>query len=143
MATNVWFVESLGKHAAAAKVPGGARDVFNPQTFPHTFEWINQFNEYVGARKVKVTKCTGAEALEFARQNPPAELPAELCVGTGLFRSRQRVSVVPADYGKTPVKGALVKIDEAEIVVRNDGEGVPVHIHFPRVGFVVSPEANL
>ncbi|RUS19294.1 hypothetical protein BC937DRAFT_87715, partial [Endogone sp. FLAS-F59071] len=139
VAMNVWFVEFLGKNAVAAKVPGGARDVFNPQTFPRTFEWIKRFNEYIDARKVKVTKCAGAEALEFARQNPPAELRA----GTGLFRSGQRVSVVPTDYGKIPVKGTLVKMDEAEIVVRNEGEGVPVHIHFPRIGFVVSPEANL
>ncbi len=52
----------------------------------------------------------------------------------------QKVSVAPDDYGRDPVIGTLVSINEASAVVaRNHKRVGDVHVHFPRQGFAIEP----
>ncbi|RUS21299.1 hypothetical protein BC938DRAFT_475443 [Jimgerdemannia flammicorona] len=139
VAMELWFAEMLGQAATDGNSPGGARDIWNAAAFPLTFAWYARFVKYTAERKVAVTKITGDEALELARAHPLREAKG----ATGLFKLGQRVAIVPDDYGKVPTRGALVKLDETEIVVRNEDGPVPVHIHFSKIGYVVTPEAKL
>lgn len=64
-----------------------------------------------------------------------------------LFGIGKLVSVTPDDTGKIPTKGILVAVDHQKILIdvtRKDGS-VPsrsCRVCFPRLGFVITPEAN-
>jgi len=48
------------------------------------------------------------------------------------------VSVMPDDYGRTPVVGEIAHVSPQEIAIRRQAEGAgPVVVHFPRAGFLV------
>ena len=51
-----------------------------------------------------------------------------------------QVTVCPNDYGRTPVEGALVSLGNDEVVIeRQDPQAGRLMVHFPIVGFEVSP----
>jgi hypothetical protein len=83
---------------------------------------------------------TGAEALDVALDAMPvAVAPAndldDIALGA-------LVDVGPTDYGVMPSRGALVKCDASEIVIRRSHERTgEVQVHFPRLGFGVQPAA--
>jgi glutathione S-transferase len=74
---------------------------------------------------------SGAEALQVALDSAPAPVEAvsdldDIPVGT-------IVEVGPTDYGVMPSRGALVKCDTGEIVIRRSHERTgEVQVHFPR-----------
>jgi hypothetical protein len=52
------------------------------------------------------------------------------------------VSVAPTDYGQVPVSGQLVATTiERYVVARETDDFGVLHVHFPRVGYVVKPIA--
>ena len=47
--------------------------------------------------------------------------------------------MTPDDFAKVPVTGTLVAADATEIVIaRDDPQTGPLHLHFPRAGFVMT-----
>ena len=52
------------------------------------------------------------------------------------FNAGDAVAVAAADYGRDPVRGTLVRLDDAQIVVERTDPGCGrVHVHFPRFRF--------
>ena len=121
----VWFIHGggamadlLAQHRAAAA----------------WFDRMRRFGAPIGA------EMTGAQALDVASgATPVAVAPAN---DLGDIALGALVDVGPTDYGVMPSRGALVKCDTAEIVIRRShartGE---VQVHFPRQGFGVQPAA--
>jgi len=61
--------------------------------------------------------------------------------GQGLEAGTQ-VTVTPTDYGRDPVAGMLVGLNDSEVVLaREDARAGRVHVHFPRIGFALKPVA--
>jgi glutathione S-transferase len=80
-----------------------------------------------------------ATALTIARDGVPAAGRVEPGEPNGLAAG-QRVAVTPDDYGFDPVVGTIVTASPTEIAVRRRDERVgEVVVHFPRVGFRVTP----
>jgi glutathione S-transferase len=98
------------------------------------FERMSAFGAPIGA------DMTGAAALEVALASTPVVVEAvndldDIALGA-------TVDVGPTDYGVMPSRGALVKCDVSEIVIRRAHERTgEVQVHFPRLGFGVSAAA--
>jgi glutathione S-transferase len=117
----VWFIHGggamgdlLARHGAASA----------------WFERMRQFGAPIGA------DMTGAAALDVALgATPVAVEPAN---DLGDIALGALVDVGPTDYGVMPSRGALVKCDASEIVIRRAHERTgEVQVHFPRLGFGV------
>lgn len=81
-----------------------------------------------------------AEAIAIAAA-AGSHAPTSVAPGAG-FEAGAVVTVTPVDYGFDPVAGELVGLDADEVVVRrHDPRAGTVHVHFPRVGFQVLPDA--
>jgi glutathione S-transferase len=122
----VWFIHAggamaalLARHAAAAA----------------WFERMRAFGAPTGA------DITGAQALEAASNSTPVAVEPtndldDIALGA-------QVDVGPTDYGVMPSRGALVKCDTSEIVIRRTHERTgEVQVHFPRLGFGVQTAAS-
>lgn len=90
------------------------------------------------------TAMTAEAAFEAARAARPAAVTHLDANGDpGGLKAGCPVIVTPDDNARVPVKGTLVAASEAEIVVhRKDAQAGDLHIHFPRLGFDVSPQAR-
>jgi glutathione S-transferase len=76
------------------------------------------------------------EALAIAK----AATPEPVASGTDMRGRKpgETVTVAANDYGRDPVAGELLAIDDREIVIKRlDPEVGELHVHFPRVGFDV------
>jgi glutathione S-transferase len=81
-----------------------------------------------------------AEALTVACDSqpaPPAGVDAREPNG---LRAGMRVAVTPDDYGFDPVEGELVASSADAVAVRRNAPEVgDVVVHFPRIGFRLTP----
>jgi hypothetical protein len=78
------------------------------------------------------------EALAIARDASPAPVSAQNVDPAGP-RSGEKVIVAANDYGRDPVAGELLSIDEDAIILRRQDPAVgTLHLHFPRAGFDVT-----
>ena len=88
----------------------------------------------------KPTDLSSAEAIEIARDGQPAPTDGADAGDPVGRKPGMKVSVTPDDTGRDPVVGELVTSNAREIVVRRTDERAgTVHVHFPRLGFVVAP----
>jgi len=121
----VWFIHGggamtdlLARHGAASA----------------WFERMSAFGAPIGA------DMTGAQALEVALNATP--IAVEAVNDLGDIALGASVDVGSTDYGVMPSRGALVKCDTREIVIRRAHERTgEVQVHFPRLGFGVQPAA--
>jgi glutathione S-transferase len=117
----VWFIHGGGAMADMLASHGAVAA---------WFERMRAFGKPIGA------EMTGAEALDVAQTATPVAVEAandlaDIALG-------EIVDVGPTDYGVMPSRGALVKCDTREIVIRrSDARTGDVHVHFPRQGFGV------
>jgi len=81
---------------------------------------------------------SGAEALEIARQAAPRLKAASTEGDWQGFQPGERVAVAPDDYARDWVEGDLVIAShERLILARQDEQAETIHVHFPRVGYVM------
>lgn len=81
------------------------------------------------------------QALAIAREAEPRPVEQGSAEDMSGCRPGQPVIVAASDYGRDPVAGRLVAIDETRIVLaRNDDKVGTVHVHFPRAGFDVTAQ---
>ncbi|KAI8144159.1 hypothetical protein BJV82DRAFT_667990 [Fennellomyces sp. T-0311] len=112
------------------------------QNAPAMYQHCTRIKEEVDmSRTKKMPEITGEEALEIAQTDiqpftgeQQSNLP-ELQVG-------QVVAVEPLDTGKTPSIGILRRLTTDEIVIEHKTDKITAFIHFPAVGFTVSPAAE-
>jgi glutathione S-transferase len=90
------------------------------------------------------TAMTSEQAFDVARAARPSPVTHLQANGDpGGLQAGCPVTVIPDDNARVPVKGTLVAASAQEIVIhREDAQAGDLHIHFPRAGFVVSPQAR-
>ena len=123
---NVWW---LGRAA-----PGAAAELLDG--LPKTLGWRERMKALGHGRR---TDMSGAEALEAARAATPTKaLPSDPADPCGLELGAA-VTVRADDYGRDPIEGRLVAVNAERITIARDaGELDLIHVHFPRVGYVLS-----
>jgi hypothetical protein len=85
------------------------------------------------------TEMTGEEALQVARKAGPAAPPAHDPADPSGLKPGAAVTVAADDYGRDPIAGRLVAVNAERIVIARDaGELDLVHVHFPRVGYLLN-----
>ena len=86
------------------------------------------------------TSLSPTDALAIARQSAPMPVAPSLCDDLSGCALGEEVAVAANDYGRDPVRGVLLSIDDDEIIVaRHDPALGDVNVHFPRIGFDVMP----
>ncbi len=117
----VWFIHGGGAMAELLAAHPAANA---------WFERMRAFGSPIGA------DMTGPEALDVASKAAP--ILVEPVNDLGDIALGATVDVGPTDYGVMPSRGALVKCDTNEIVIRRSHERTgEVQVHFPRLGFGV------
>ncbi len=85
------------------------------------------------------TPLDAKEALAIARAARPDSVERRGGGDMSGRRPGERVTVAANDYGRDPVAGELLAIDDRAIVIRRvDPEAGDLNLHFPRAGFDVA-----
>jgi glutathione S-transferase len=123
---SLWFVVDRGKLSLAPLAE-----------HPRVTAWMARIKAIGHGRS---SELGSAEAIEVARAAEPAATGAADSNDPVGRKPGMSVSVTPDDSGRDPVVGELVTSGPREIVIRRrDGRVGTVHVHFPRLGFVVAP----
>jgi glutathione S-transferase len=82
------------------------------------------------------SELTPAQALDIAAAAEPSVVQA---AGGAGFEPGAPVIVSADDYGRDPIAGALVAVDDRRIVIeRNDPRVGRINLHIPRMGYVLA-----
>jgi glutathione S-transferase len=113
----------------------GAQDLL--QNLPHLQAWEERVAALGHGQR---SEMDATEALEISRAAAPAFV-AELAADRWpQVQSGDTVTVTSEDYGSVPVQGELVRLTQHDIAVRRvDERAGELVVHFPRVGYRVSP----
>jgi glutathione S-transferase len=84
------------------------------------------------------TDLSGPEALAIAKTAEPAPAPPHDAANPQMLTPGQGVTVMADDYGRDPVRGALVAAAlDRTVIARDDPAVGRVHVHFPKTGYLV------
>jgi glutathione S-transferase len=99
--------------------------------------WYERINAFGHG---KPTAMTPEDAHTVAKNaQPSASTHLQPNGDPGGLKVGARVTITPDDNAKVPVTGDLVGASESEIVIhRNDPGAGHIHIHFPRLGYIVT-----
>lgn len=122
---NVWWLSAAARSAADELLAA----------FPKVREWRARMHAIGhGDRR----EMSGAEALAAARQADPAAAPEHDRADPLGLEPGASVIVSADDYGRDPIEGRLVALTPERVVIaREAGDLGRLHIHFPRIGYVV------
>ena len=122
---NPWFVEK--------NVPDFLNECF--ESAPLTRDWYRRLKDFKGQPAEEVS---GAEAIEIAHNAAPRLKPASTAGDLRDLEPGDRVAIAPDDYAKDWVEGDLVIANsERVILARHDERADNLHVHFPRVGYIL------
>lgn len=122
---NPWFVEK--------NIPDFLEECF--QSAPQTRDWYARLKEYKGQAPEEIS---GADAVEIAHNAAPRLKAATTSDDLRDLQPGDRVAIAPDDYAKDWVEGDLVIANaERVIIARQDERADNLHVHFPRVGYVL------
>lgn len=122
---NPWFVEK--------NVPDFLTECF--ESAPLTKSWYHRLKDHKGQAPEVIS---GEEALSIAFDAAPRLKPASTAHDLRDFEPGDHVAVAPDDYAKDWVEGELVVANAERIIIaRNDPKVDNVHVHFPRVGYLL------
>jgi glutathione S-transferase len=114
-------------------------DYFDP--YPAVRAWLARMSAFSGAARPDPLSSSDALAVAAAARPAPlegAEMDATLGISAGTT-----VRVLPTDYGRQPVRGNLLAVNDRRIsIAREDERAGTVHVHFPRYGFEVLADAD-
>ncbi|WP_411286835.1 glutathione S-transferase family protein [Phenylobacterium sp.] len=123
---NVWWL--------GAAAPGVAEELL--AGFAQTQDWRARMAAIGHGRPREMS---GAEALNVAMTSSPGPAPPSDPADSGGFSPGDAVAVRADDYGRDPVAGRLVALTADRLVLaRECGELDLLHVHFPRVGYVLA-----
>jgi glutathione S-transferase len=123
---NVWWLFRAAPKLAEALLGG----------MPRVLAWRERMAAIGHGERREMTS---AEALRIALASMPDDVPQSDPLDPSGVRPGEMVVVRADDYGRDPVEGRLAAITPDRIVVaRERGELDLVHVHFPRVGYVVA-----
>lgn len=122
---NPWFVER--------NVPDFLERCF--EVAPLTRDWYRRLKEFKGQPPEKLT---GAAAIQIAHDAAPRLKPASTSGDLRDLQPGARVAIAPDDYAQDWVEGDLVIANaERVIIARQDERADNLHVHFPRVGYIL------
>jgi glutathione S-transferase len=122
---NPWFVEK--------NTPDFLDECF--ESAPLTRDWYRRLKDYKGQAPEEIS---GAEAIDIAHNAAPRLKPASTAGDLRDLQPGDRVAIAPDDYAKDWVEGDLVIANsERVIIARQDDRADNLHVHFPRVGYVL------
>lgn len=122
---NPWFVEK--------NIPDFLETCF--EDAPLTKDWYRRLKEFKGQAPEEIS---GTDAIEIANHAAPRLKPASTAGDLRDFQPGDRVAIAPDDYAKDWVEGDLVIANsERVIIARQDERADNLHVHFPRVGYVL------
>lgn len=105
--------------------------------FARLLEWMARIKA-IGHGKP--TDMSSKEAIDAARASKPAPALGADPQDPAQRKPGDRLSVMPDDTGREPMAGELVGSSAREIVIRRTDERAgTVHVHFPRLGYMVMP----
>jgi glutathione S-transferase len=123
---NVWFVSNFTPHLAELLLGG----------FDRLIAWQERMRAIGHGGRSEMTP---AEALAAARAAEPAQRVEHDSADPQGLSPGQKVLVMADDYGRDPIGGDLVAANRERVVVeRTDPDLGRLHIHFPRVGYIVA-----
>lgn len=122
---NPWFIEK--------NVPEFLQTCFD--SAPLTKDWYQRLKAFTGPEPQELTS---QAALDIAMRAAPRLKPASTRGEMQAFEPGDRVAVAPDDYAKDWVEGDLVIANRERIILARQNETVDtIHVHFPRIGYVV------
>jgi glutathione S-transferase len=107
---------------------------------PSVGEWANRM-EAIGHGAT--TRLTPADAIELARVAEPAVAGANLLIDSAFQDDHgiplgTRVTIAPESFGNEPTEGELIAATRTHYSLRReDARAGLVHVHFPRIGYVL------
>jgi glutathione S-transferase len=123
---NVWWLGRAAPAAAATLLDG----------LPKTSGWRERMKALGHGRR---SEMTGAEALQIATSAIPATPPNSDPADPSGLTPGVAVTVRADDYGRDPIEGRLVAVNAERITIARDaGELDLIHVHFPRVGYLLA-----
>jgi glutathione S-transferase len=123
---NVWWLGRAAPAALDALLAG----------LPKTTGWRARMAALGHGRR---SEMTGAEALAVAQAANPAHAPASDPADASGLQPGAAVAVRADDYGRDPVEGRLVSVTPERIVIARESDELgATHVHFPRVGYLLS-----
>lgn len=112
------------------------RDMDFLADYPATTAWFDRMKAFGQGKPVAID---AKEALAIAKAAEPAAIERRPSKDPSGCQPGDPVRVVANDYGRDPVEGELLAIDDRHIVIHRHDAGVGnIHIHFPRLGFDVA-----
>jgi len=125
--TTVWFLRN---------VPEGKALI---EARPRLSEWFGRCRAF---GRGEMTDLDADEALAIAKAASPATAEQADPQDPNGHRPGEAVSVIPDDYAFDPVRGTIVALDAQEIAIRReDPQAGEVVVHFPRMGYRITPAA--
>jgi len=122
---NIWFA-GRNVPATTARLLAG---------LPRVLDWDARMRALGHGRREELE---GAEALAIARAAEPGPAPAHDPQDPSGLAPGAAVIVMADDYGRDPVRGVLVAATPRSITIaREDPTVGRVHVHTPRVGYVL------
>jgi hypothetical protein len=107
-----------------------------PPDLPLVQAWYQRMTDIGHGEHREISQ---ADAFTAARDNTPRPIPAEYKTDADIGKP---VRIGPSDYALDAVSGTLVGCSDTRYILsRESGDFGTVHVHFPRAGFEVSPQA--
>ncbi|MEI6485500.1 MAG: glutathione S-transferase family protein [Sphingomonadales bacterium] len=123
--SNLWFVTA---------VPTAATNAAAMLAMPGVADWYARMRAFGHGERREMT---GDEALAAARAHPPAPVTGGV---DAPYRAGMRVGVSQEGTKDAQSIGTLLRCDASGITIaREVADGLTVHVHFPRLGQVVTP----
>jgi glutathione S-transferase len=131
---NVWYLRSSLVAAEDQAVAGLERILAR---LPRVAQWESRMRAVGHGRREEMS---AEQALAIAANASPETAPENDPDDPNGRKVGDQVLVVPDDYGKVEVGGEIVSLSSQHIAIRRADERVgEVVVHFPRAGFLVTP----
>jgi len=102
---------------------------------PHVRDWLARMEKLGHGTH---TDISSARAIEIAHDSTPADVSHETFVDHHDIALGSQVVVTAESFGLEPTAGELVAATRTRYTVRRTDERAgTVHVHFPRVGFIL------
>lgn len=116
----LWFVQQ-------AKAIAGVLD-----SFPNVLAWMSRIAAFGHGHQEALS---GSDAIDLARSLGVKSDRADF--------SGRKVRIAATDYGVDPVEGVLLhERDNEWVIARDDLRAGIVHVHFPQIGFSMTPVSS-
>ena len=102
---------------------------------PHVRDWLARMEKFGHGTH---TEITSTQAIQIAHDSTPVDVSKEPFINDHGIALGTQVVVTAESFGLEPTAGALVAATRTRYTVRRTDERAgTVHVHFPRVGFIL------